>query len=304
MAESKSRWIDLIDPDEAALREAWPHELHPNALASLLGKPEEGNEPRPKLVTHGSYAFGVLLLPVAVVDEDRVYYQEVGLVLNVDLILTVRKTPANGDPLDLSSVRESSRANSSSGMVAHMVVDEVAEGFLNLIDSVQDEIDELEDHVEQWSQERVRRRLSELRHDLLQIRRMLGPTRDAARRVLDDRVELETGDLFPRETELHFGEAYDKLLRAGEGLELARDLISGVRDYHQSKVAHEQNEVMKRLTVVASLLLVPTFIVGVYGQNFEHMPELHWMTGYAFSWAIILITTVGQLFYFRWKKWI
>ena len=95
----------------------------------------------------------------------------------------------------------------------------------------------------------MRRRLSDLRHDLLHIRRTLAPTRDAARRVIDDRVEVDTGDLFPHEVELHFGDTYDKLLRATEGLESARDLIAGVRDYHQSKVANDQNEVMKRLTV-------------------------------------------------------
>src|SRR5438128_2552795 len=83
----------------------------------------------------------------------------------------------------------------------------------------------------------------------------LAPTRDAARRVIDDRCELEDGELFPHDVELHFGDTYDKLLRATEGLESARDLIAGVRDYHQSKISNDQNEVMKRLTVIASILL-------------------------------------------------
>ena len=99
---------------------------------------------------------------------------------------------------------------------------------------------------------------------------MLTPSRDAARAVLDDRVELD-GDvtLFPRDIELHFADAYDKLLRATDGLDLARDLLAGVRDFHQAQVANDQNEVMKRLTVVASVLLLPTFIVGLYGQNLQ-----------------------------------
>ena len=110
---------------------------------------------------------------------------------------------------------------------------------------------------------------------------MLAPSRDAARAVLDDRVELD-GDvtLFPREIELHFADAYDKLLRATDGLDLARDLLAGVRDFHQAQVANDQNEVMKRLTVIASVLLLPTFIVGLYGQNLRGSPELHWAHGY------------------------
>ena len=104
--------------------------------------------------------------------------------------------------------------------------------------------------------------------------------------------------------ELNFGDAHDKLLRATEGLETARDLIGGVRDYHQSKVANDQNEVMKRLTLVASIFLPPTFIVGVYGQSFDDVPELHWTQGYGFSWLVIIVSMVGQIWYFKRKGWL
>jgi len=119
-------------------------------------------------------------------------------------------------------------------------------------------------------------------------------------------VEVEEGpEVFPREVEVAFNSAYDKLLRAFDGLELSRDLVGGVRDYLQSKVANDQNEVMKTLTVIASVLLVPTFIVGLYGQNFQHhFPEIHWQFGYAFSWGLIIVTTLIQLAFFRSKKWI
>ena len=81
-------------------------------------------------------------------------------------------------------------------------------------------------------------------------------------------------------------------------------LLAAVRDYYQAKIANDQNEVMKKLAVIASLLLFPTFIVGVYGQNFDHMPELHWRLGYLFSWALIVVTTILQLVFFRWRRWI
>ena len=82
-----------------------------------------------------------------------------------------------------------------------------------------------------------------------------------------------------------------------------RDLLASVRDYAQAKVANDQNEVMKRLTVIASLLLLPTFIVGLYGQNFADIPELRWRLGYAFSWGVIVVTTLLQLWWFRRKRW-
>ena len=87
-------------------------------------------------------------------------------------------------------------------------------------------------------------------------------------KIVDKRIELDgTEEVFPHDVEIAFGDAYDKLLRAVDGLDLARDLLAGVRDYLQAKVANDQNEVMKRLTVIASLLLVPTFIVGSTGRT-------------------------------------
>ena len=101
-----------------------------------------------------------------------------------------------------------------------------------------------------------------------------------------------------------FADAYDKLLRATEALDISRELIGNAREFHQSKLGQEQNEIVKKLAVIASLLLFPTFLVGVYGQNFDHLPELHWQHGYAFSWGVIVVTTLAQLAFFRWKKWI
>jgi magnesium transporter len=299
-----TEWIDLLDPDEATLRRCWPTQVDETALEVLLAPHTHADDPRPKIESHGSYILGILLVPVVVKQEDRVYYQEVDLLLTHHLVLTVRKTPPDGHPIDLNKVIEADHRESA-GMAAWEIVDEVAEGYLDMIDDLHEEIDELEDNIDTWLNDKIRTRLSELRHDLLHIRRTLAPTRDSVRAVVDNRIELEDDEeLFPREIELKFGSAYDKLLRASEGLETARELIGGVRDYHQSKVANDQNEVMKRLTLVASIFLPPTFIVGVYGQNFAHIPELEWTNGYGFSWSVIVLSTFAQLWYFKRKRWL
>lgn len=239
-------------------------------------------------------------------EEDRVYYQQVHLLLTHTLLVTVRKTPSDGKPFDSSVVHAAcdSERVASAGMYAFHLVDEVAERYLTLIDDLSSEIDELEEHVEDWPAQKVRERLSRLRHDLLRIRRTLAPTRDAVRAIVDNRLEIKGRELFPRDVEVHFGDAYDKFLRASEGIELSRDLVAGVRDYHQAKVANDQNEVMKRLTVIASILLVPSLIVGVYGQNLHGAPEAKWAYGYWWSWSLIVLATLAQLAYFRKKHWI
>jgi magnesium transporter len=308
-----AEWVDLLDPDEAAVRAAVPKHVHSDVVEQLAHRPMRTDKlPRPKLEAHGSYVWGVFLAAKVVPDEDRVYYQEVDVVLTEDEVVTIRKTPPGGEaPFDANNLREACAARKPlAGLMLYYLVDEVADRYLDLIDDLNAEIDEVEDQIESRPADVIRRRLSDLRHDLLTIRKSLGPTRDAVRAVADDRIDLDRTlfardpKLFPPDVDVHFNGAYDKILRAYDALELSRDLVAGARDYLQSKIANDQNEVMKSLTAVASILLVPTFLVGVWGQNFDHMPELHWRLGYGFSWAVIVVTTVAQIVYFRRKRWL
>jgi magnesium transporter len=302
-----AEWIDLIDPTPEELREKLPQELYETALDRLLTPAEHTDEPRPTLQSHGDYIFGIFLVAVAVPEEDRVFYQEVDVVVTHDVLVTVSKTPPGEHFYDPRPVRGSCRPDDSAGMMFYRLVDDIAERYLELVDELDGEIDELEDKVETAPATVTRDRLSELRHDLLRIRRTLAPTRDAIRRVVDNVVEVEEGqpEVFPHDVEVAFNSAYDKLLRAFDGLELSRDLIASVRDYLQAKIANDQNEVTKKLTALASMLLVPTFIVGLYGQNFKHhFPELGWQWGYAWSWGLIIVTTIAQFVFFRRRRWI
>jgi magnesium transporter len=299
-------WIDLLDPTPEELHDALPEEIHESALELLQAPPKHEDEPRPRLEGQGGYVFGIMLVAVAVPEEDRVYYQEIDLVLTKDKAVTVRKTPENGEPFRIERCRDVIRPSDPPGMIAYRIVDEVVEDYLDLVDALTDEIEELDDHIEDWPAQQIRRRTADLRHDMLHIRRTLSPTRDAIREVVDDRVDLDSDTLFPHDVEIAFATAYDKALRATEGLDFARDLLGSVRDYYLAKVANDQNEVMKRLTAIASILLVPTFIVGLYGMNFRHIPEItrfgDW--GYPWVWFLIIVSTAAQLWYFRRKKWL
>ncbi len=303
-------WTDLLDPDEAELLAAAKVDLGPLIVRELLRPADPEGATRPTLLSAGDYVFGILLAPHFDRKADLLIYQEVDLVITEELLLTIRKTPPGYEPFDLAGVRETCemRGHFQPGMVTFHLIDEIAERYLDLLDDIDDEIDELEEHIDDWTPERIRVRLSALRHDLLRIRRALAPTRDAVRRVVDGSVDVTNGELqheiFPQDVERAFSGVLDKLLRASESFEFSRDLLAAVRDYQQSKVANDQNEVTKRLTAIAAILLFPTFVVGVYGQNFDHMPELHWRLGYAFSWAVIIVVTIAQVVYFRRKRWL
>ena len=296
-----SAWIDLLDPSREQLEASLPAALHESDVSQLRAVGAAG---RPGLWAHDDHIFGVLVVPVVDAASDDVFYQEVDVVLTADTLLTVRKTTPGRSPYGSEAALAAVRTEDSPGRLFYRLVDGVADRYLDLVDALEDEIGELEDGVDEWPSDRVRARVRQIRHQILHVRRTLAPLRDAIRSVADGRIDLTAHDIFTRDLEQEFFGVYDILLRAGEGLELAHDLLGGARDYYQAKVAQDQNEAVKRLTAIASILLVPTLIVGIYGQNFD-FPEKGWGAGgYAFSWGLIIATTVVQVWYFRRRKWL
>ena len=197
-------------------------------------------------------------------------YLELGLVATPTLLVTVRKSPAGGgEPFDPRGSLRPLRTEPPPGLLVHRLFDDVADIFLSSVDAVYAEIEELEDAIDDWPPSRVRMRIAALRHELLRSRRTVSATRAAVRRILDGRVEIGDHALFPAPVEVLFAETTETLIRVTEELDIARELLAGVRDHHQSKIAESQGDIVKKLTVIASLVLVPSLIVGYYGQNFE-----------------------------------
>jgi magnesium transporter len=298
-----TRWLDLVDPTREELLAALPAHVDPEVVELLAARPSEGLEPRPLLEGHGAYVFGVLAAAHPLPDEDRVSYQEVDLVATPELLVTVRKTPPGGVPFDPAGLHPAAEERAPVGTLVHRLVDEVVDSFFASLDAAYAEIEELEDSIDVWPPSRVRARISDLRHELLHSRRTASATRAAVRRVLDGRIEVGEHALFPPVVERLFADTYEALVRITEELDIARDLVAGVRDHHQSMIAEGQGEIAKKLTVIASLVLVPSLIVGYYGQNFESaFDESYWSIGV--SSGLILGSTLVQLALFRWRRWI
>jgi magnesium transporter len=298
-----SRWIDLVDPTRDEILHALPGYVDPDVVEALAAAPDPAREPRPLLEGHGRYVFGVLVATRPVSDERIVESLEIDIVATADLLVTVRKSPESGVPFDPAALRPSADDSRPVGELVYRLVDDVAETYLDVLDAVYGHIDDLEDRIDDWRPADVRHRMAELRHELLYRRRTVAATRAAVRRVLDGRVDVGEHELFPAEIERLFGDTYDTLVRVTEELDVARDLLASVRDHLQAKIAEAQNDVGKKLTVIASLVLVPSFIVGFYGQNFEGVFDKDYWTLGASS-ILIVGSTLVQLVLFRWRRWI
>jgi magnesium transporter len=297
-----ARWLDLVDPTPHELVSKVPSRLDPEAVEALCADGGDGRDARPMLETHGTYVLGILLFPGPLRD-DRVVYRELGFVASPAALVTVRKTASDGHLTDLAAIDHADETVGP-GTLVHRLVDAAADSYHDLVDSLYAEIDDLEDRLDELPSPVIRRRLSALRHEMLHARRNASATRAAVRRVVDGRLDLGDEDaLFPRDAERQFAETYDVLVRAIEELDIARDLIASARDYLQSKTAENQNAIVQKLTMVASLVLVPTFITGFYGQNFEGVFRRDfWTLGVSVS--LIVATTLAQLAFFRWKRWL
>jgi Mg2+ and Co2+ transporter CorA len=292
-------WRDLLDPGRDELLSALPVRVDSDELEAMLAEPLE--RPRPRLEGHADYVFGVLVAMAPGQEGGTLENREIDFVATTERLVTVRKTPAHGTPWQPECLV--AVADAPVGELVFRLVDDVAQSYLEVVDDADAAIDELEEHIDEWPSVRVRRRISTLRHELILARRTVGATRAKVRRITDKRLDIAGETLFPEDVERLFADTYETLFRAGEELDVSRELLSSSRDYHQALIAENQNEVGKKLTVIASLVLVPSFVVGFYGQNFaSEFDRGFWNLG--MSTGLILVSTVIQLAIFRWRRWI
>jgi magnesium transporter len=294
----------LVDPDEQAILSSWSLPI-PKPILERIAEATPEDEIGARLESHGAYLFGVTPLPTCDRQTSEVSFQEVDMLLSREGALVVAKSGV-GEAVDLRAFAEHEEGATEEAVATFALrfYDESAERYLRVMDELGEEIEELDDGVEDMAPEMIRDRVSTLRHGLLRVRQTILPIRDSVRQIMDKRMDVHGMELFTQEIEIRFADVYDKLLRASDQVELLRDMIAGVRDYHMAKIAQDQNTVVTRLTVLASLVLIPTLIVGVYGQNFSEIPETRWHLGYEWSWALILVVTIAQFAIFWRLGWI
>jgi len=142
-------------------------------------------------------------------------------------------------------------------------------------------------------------KIQKIKRDLIYIRRTVSPLRELLLSVL-----REENNIIQQQNLIYFKDVYDHVLRVAETTETQRDVIYSLLDMYQTNVSNRMNEVMKVLTIFASIFIPLTFITGIYGMNFEYMPELKWRYAYPVLWLLFIVISVGLLYFFRKKKWL
>jgi magnesium transporter len=288
-------WVDLEGPTPETIemlgREFGFHEL---ALEDSIHRHQ-----RPKIEQYGSYfflvAYGMTLQGSELVEH------EMSVFVGRNYLVTVRKEPV----FDLSSVIErwgahSELAREGGGYLLYILLDEIVDGYFDALDAFEDRTEEAEERVlSDTAGPQAQTEIFGLKKELLRFRRTAAPLREVLDVMQRRLIDVVTPPLEP-----YYRDVYDHVLRATDFIDSIRDILSTALDAHLAVVSNRLNEVMKRLTSWAAIILVPTLIAGIYGMNFLHMPELRWRYGYAFALGTMLVATLWLYRALKKRDWL
>ncbi len=262
---------------------------------------------RPKIVDYEDQLL-IIAWMVMLKDNSATFHKEqVSLILGKYYLVTVQEEP---DYDCFGPVRE--RIRTGKGMVrkqgadylAYCLLDSIIDGFFPVLESYGERIEELEDEVVMNPNRKTLAKIYQIRRELLTLRRAIWPQRDAINSLIRD-----GNNLISPEVRVYLRDCYDHTVQVMDMVESYRELSSGLMDVYLSSVGNKMNEIMKFLTVISTIFIPLTFVVGIYGMNFNtekspfNMPELNWYLGYPLCWGVMIAIASG-LFYFFWRRMI
>jgi magnesium transporter len=268
--------------------------IHPLVLEDIVSTGQ-----RPKAEEHESYLY--IVLPMLSIAEGRVEDEQLSLILGPNYVVMFQERP--GD--DFDPVRERIRTSNArirsrgADYLAYALLDSVVDHYFAVLESVGTMADDLEAEVLEGNRADTMHRLHALKREMLVVRRAVWPVREMLNNLIRTECELVSD-----ETKVYLRDVYDHAVRIIDTVEVLRDVVSGLIDLFLSNLSARLNEVIKSLTVMASIFIPLTFIVGLYGMNFEFMPELKVWWAYPALWLIMLSIAGGMIWHFKRKGWI
>lgn len=290
-------WVDVQGLGDAEqIREIGRiFNLHDLALADTVNTPQ-----RPKVEEYEDQLFIVFRM-IRLVQERTARSEQVSVFHDGRCVITFQEH--HGDNLD--PVRE--RIRRSKGLLrrkgaeylAYAVIDTLIDGYYPVLEKLVEEIEDLEERILAGAQRGVIERLQNYKRELLTLRRVLTPQRELIHWLVREESEFLADENTP-----YWRDCYDHISQLLDALDGSRELANGLVDLHLSNMSARMNEVMKFLTLIATIFIPLSFIAGVYGMNFEHMPELGKEWGYPAIWGVFVIVGLGLLAWFWHKGWI
>ena len=271
-------------------------DLHPLVLEDIAHTGQ-----RPKMEDFENYVFVVLRMLSFSEKSQEVKAEQVSFILGNNVLISFQET--EGDVFD--PVRE--RIRKAKGRIRKMgsdyllyaLVDAVVDAYFVILEKIGEKIEALEESLMSNPTQDVLQKIHDMRGETIFLRKSVWPLREVI-------SKLENGEpaLVSEKTSIYFRDVHDHTVQIIETIESCRDLVAGLHDLYLSAISNRMNEVMKVLTIIATIFIPLTFIAGIYGMNFKYMPELEWKWSYPFVWGVIIIIGGAMMAYFKKKKWL
>ncbi len=294
--EQRTLWINVDGVHDIGVIERLGKHfgLHPLLLEDIAH-----TEQRPKLESYGDHLFMDLNVFHLHEGSDEIHGEQISLVLGGNWLLSVNEGPQPWE----RPLRERLRADKARcrqhgpDYLAYTIIDAIVDGYYLVLERLGDRIEDLEEELMAAPTPKTLHAVYTLKREVINLRKSVWPLRELIGGLQRER------DLVRESTGIYLRDLYDHAVQVLDTVETYRDLLAGMLDIYLSSVSNKMNEVMKVLTVIATIFIPLTFVAGIYGMNFEFMPELKWRYGYLFFWGIIVAIGAGMLAYFRRQRW-
>jgi len=293
----RTSWINVIGISDAPFIEKLGTAF---GLNSLLLEDAINTNQRPKIDEYEEHIFGVFRM-VYLGNQNQIIGEHIAMVLMKNCVLVFQELEDDV----FEGVRN--RIQSQQGRIRSKgadylffaLLDAIIDNYFLVLEQISQRVEVLEDQVYANPKPAVAQEIQQLKKEILKIRRWIYPVKELLNRLTESDHHL-----IKQETKLFLRDALDHMLEINESLQIYREMSMSLMDMYMSNISNKMNEVMKVLTIMASIFIPLTFVAGVYGMNFEHMPELQWQNGYYYVWGLMIVLFIGMLIYFKKKDWL
>ncbi len=271
--------------------------LHPLVLEDILN-----TDQRPKTEDFDDYIFVVLKMLCFDEDQEEVRAEQISIILGPNFVISFQERA--GDIFD--PIRE--RIRNAKGRIrkmgadylAHALMDAIVDNYFMVLEKLGEKIEGMEEELVSNPRPETLQTMHNLKREMIFLRKSVWPLREVV-----SRLERGESKLIKDSTGIYLRDVYDHTIQVIDTIETFRDMLSGMLDIYLSSISNRMNQVMKVLTIIATIFIPLTFVAGIYGMNFEYMPELKWHWFYPKAFWLVMIGVAGvMLFYFRRKKWL
>jgi len=291
-------WINIDGLHEIEIIEKLGNyfDLHPLLQEDILNTNQ-----RPKMEDFENYIFFVLKMVYCCQTKGSTEIEQVSLILGSNFVISFQER--EGDVFN--SVRDRIRKNkgrirkAGADYLAYSLLDAIVDNYFTVLENIGETIEDTEQKLATHPTPETVQVIHKLRREMISLRRSIWPLRE-----LINNLEHSESKLIHESTDMYLRDVYDHTIQIIDTVESYRDMISGMMDIYLSSMSNKMNEVMKVLTIFASIFIPLTFITGIYGMNFEFMPELKWQGGYFTVLCLMAVVAISLVIYFKRKKWL